>query len=156
MKLGEALALRADVQKRMHRMQALLVENATVQEGDTPPVQPVELLEELSRLHEEHERLVRRINRTNAGAVIALEDERLTLADAVVRRDRLAREAAMLRDLASHATPTRNRFLRTELKHVATLDVGDLHARADRLSRAHRELDTRMQQANWEVDVVER
>lgn len=57
MKLGEALALRADVQKRMHRMQALLVENATVQEGDTPPVQPVELLEELGRLHEEHERL---------------------------------------------------------------------------------------------------
>lgn len=62
MKLGEALALRADLQKRMNRMQALLRENATVQEGDVPVV---------------------------------------SATAAVVRRERLAREAAMLREVAS-------------------------------------------------------
>lgn len=155
MVLGEALALRADVQKRMNRVQALLLENATVQEGDVPAVSVGALLEEYGSLAAEHERLVRRINRTNMVAQIALGAGVVSLADAVVRRERLAREATMLRDVASQATPKRNRFLRTEVKHVPTIDVAAVLGQADRLSREHRELDTRMQQANWAVELIE-
>jgi len=155
MKLGEALALRADLQKRMNRVQALLNENATVQEGDVPVVSVSALLEEYHQLSAQHEALVRSINRTNVGAQLTVANEVLSLADAVVRRERLAREAATLREVASQATPGRNRLLRTEVKHVATVDVAGLLAQADALSREHRELDSRVQQTNWEVELVE-
>lgn len=155
MKLGEALALRADLQKRMNRVQALALENATVQEGDTPVVSAVALLGEYRQLAAEHEAIVRRVNRTNVAARLALGDEAMSLADAVVRRERLARIAAMLRDVAGHAAPRRSRFLHTEVKHVPTFDVAGVLAQADAASKEHRELDTRMQQANWEVELLE-
>jgi hypothetical protein len=154
-KLGEALALRADLQKRMNRVQAMALENATVQEGDTPAVSAAALLDEYRRLAAEHESIVRRINRTNLDARLTVGAETMSLADAVVRRERLARTASMLRDVAGHATPRQSRFLRTEVKHVPTIDVAGVLAQADGLSKEHRELDTRMQQANWEVELVE-
>lgn len=155
MKLGEALALRADLQKRMQQAQKLLLENATLQEGDAPTVDPVGLLEQYRVLAEDHERTVRQINRTNAAAHIVVEAEPMSLADAVVRRERLARHAGVLRDLTTRAMPERNRFLRTEVKHVPAFDVTAILAQTDRLSREHRELDIRIQQANWEVELVE-
>jgi hypothetical protein len=155
MKLGEALALRADLQKRMHQVENLALENASVQEGDTPAVDPVALLAEYRRLAAEHEALVRRINRTNVGARIEAKGEALTLADAVVRRERLAREAKLLREVARGAMPSRNRYLRTEVKHVPAVDVQGVLADADRLSRAHRELDTLVQESNWQVEMIE-
>jgi hypothetical protein len=79
----------------------------------------------------------------------------MSLADAVVRRGRLARHAGVLRDLTARAMPERSRFLRTEIKHVPAFDVAAVMAEADRLSREHRELDTTIQRANWEVDVID-
>ncbi|NIU79517.1 MAG: hypothetical protein GWN71_40070 [Gammaproteobacteria bacterium] len=114
---------------------------------------PDRLLEEYRALAKEHEAIVRRINRTNPGARIEFRDEPMSLADAVIRRERLAREAALLRDLAHRATPKANRFLHTEVKHVPTIDIAGTIAEADRLSKEHRELDARIQRANWEVEL---
>jgi hypothetical protein len=153
MKLGELLALRADLQKRMHQVQKRLLDNATLQEGDAPTVDPVALLGQYRELSSEHETVVQRINRTNV-ATRVIGDETLTLSDAVLRRERLARHAGVLRELVDRAMPERNRFLRTEVKHVPAFDVAAVIAQADDLSRAHRELDTKIQQTNWEVDVT--
>ena len=155
MKLGELLALRADLQKRMQQVQHLLMENATLQEGDRPTIEPGVLLDQYARLADEHERTVRRINRINLGARVVIGGETMSLMDAVVRRERLARHAGVLRDLSARAMPERNRFLRTEVKHVPAFDVAGILAQADRLSRDHRELDTRIQEANWEIEVTE-
>ena len=153
MKLGELLSLRADFQKRMQQVQKLLLDNATLQEGDSPTIDPAELLEQYRALAAEHEEIVRRINRANMAAQIVVDGEALALADAVVRRERLARHAGVLRELSARAMPERNRFLRTEVKHVPAFDVSAVLGQADRLSRQHRELDTRIQQANWEIEV---
>jgi hypothetical protein len=155
MKLGEALALRADLQKRMHQMQARLFDNATVQEGDAPAIEPRALLDEYRAIANQHEDLVRGINRTNLGVRITVDGQELTLTDAVVHRERIAREAGLLRELASRAAPTQNRYLRSELKHVPTIDVAGVLAEADGLSTAHRELDTHIQQANWDAELIE-
>lgn len=153
MKLGELLALRADLQKRMHQVQKRLLDNATLQEGDAPTVDPAALLGQYRELSAEHEDVVQRINRANV-ATRVIGDATLTLADAVLRRERLARHAGVLRELVDRAMPERNRFLRTEVKHVPAFDVAAVIAQADELSRAHRELDTKIQQTNWEVDVT--
>lgn len=155
MKLGEVLSLRADLQKRMQQVQKLLLENATLQEGDTPAVDPTALLEQYRELSDEHERVVRRINRANIAARLVVDSEEMSLADAVVRRERLARHAGVLRDLTARAMPERSRFLRTEVKHVPAFDVSAILAQADRLSRQHRELDTQIQQINWLTEMTE-
>jgi hypothetical protein len=43
-KLGEALTLRADVQKRIAQLGGRLQASAVVQEGDKPPKDPARLL----------------------------------------------------------------------------------------------------------------
>src|SRR5579883_1432346 len=50
MKLNEALALRADTQKRVMQLRERLRTSALVQEGEAPPEDPRELLAELDRL----------------------------------------------------------------------------------------------------------
>ncbi|MCK1815621.1 hypothetical protein MTQ13_15260 [Streptomyces sp. XM4011] len=45
--------------------------------------------------------------------------------------------------------------LRSELKMLSALPVAELRDRADRLAREVREIDVRIQRANWEVDLLE-
>ena len=47
MKLAEALANRADLQRRIEQMRGRLQKSALVQEGESPPEKPEELLEEM-------------------------------------------------------------------------------------------------------------
>src|ERR687897_535633 len=85
MKLAEALANRADLQKRIEQMRGRLQKSALVQEGESPPEDPQKLLEETETLVSEFEGYVRRINRTNVSATLA--DGETTLTDALARRD---------------------------------------------------------------------
>ncbi len=64
MKLGEALARRSDLQKRLAQLGVRLRESAVVQEGNEPPESPGELLGEVDRLADELERLITVINQT--------------------------------------------------------------------------------------------
>ena len=49
MKIAEALALRADLQKHLEQLKQRLVKNARIQEGDRPEEDPVELQSELEK-----------------------------------------------------------------------------------------------------------
>ena len=64
MKIAEALALRADLQKRLEQLKQRLVKNARIQEGDKPEEDPVELQSELEKSAQELTLLIQRINRT--------------------------------------------------------------------------------------------
>src|SRR5260370_42233105 len=83
MKIAEALALRADLQKRMEQLKQRLVKNARIQEGDKPEEDPVELQAELEKSAQELSVLIQRINRTNAASQFG---ER-TLADDLAERE---------------------------------------------------------------------
>jgi hypothetical protein len=47
------------------------------------------------------------------------------------------------------------RQLRSELKMVTALPVAALRSQADELAREIRELDVRIQQSNWQFDLME-
>ncbi len=49
MKIAEALALRADLQRRLEQLKQRLVKNVRVQEGDQPAESPDELQTEFER-----------------------------------------------------------------------------------------------------------
>jgi len=155
MKLAEALALRGDAQKRFEQLRTRAQSNARYQEGEPPPEDAGELLAEADRVLVELEDLIRRINRTNAGTTI---EAGVTLTDALARRDVLRLRQSLysgLADAATGRTGSGARQLRSELRYLSALSVTDLRTTADGVAQEHRELDMKIQQANWEADLAD-
>lgn len=156
MKLAEALALRADAMRQIERLRSRIAASARFQEGEDPAEDSAALLAEVDQVIDQFEMLIRRINRTNATARL---DDGLTITDALARRDALRVRHSVVSSAADAAAganhPVMVRQLRSELKMLAALPVADLRAQADRVARDIRDLDVRIQRANWEVDLAE-
>ncbi len=156
MKLAEGLALRADASRRIEQLRTRIVANARFQEGEEPPEDARALLAEAGRALDELEDLIRRINRTNAAMRIGPEG---TITDALARRDVLRTRHSLVTAAADAAAGKSHagmgRQLRSELKMLAALPVAELRSQADDLARQVRELDVRIQQSNWEFDLMD-
>jgi hypothetical protein len=154
MKLAEALALRADAARRAEQLRARIAASARYQEGETPAEDAAVLLAEAGEVLGELELLIRRINRTNAATVI----EGGTLTDALARRDVLRMRHGVVTSAANAAAGEGQRGfrqLRSELKMLPALPVAELRGQADNLARQLREVDTRIQQTNWETELLD-
>ena len=152
MKLSEALIQRADAQKRLAQLRQRINQNALIQEGTDPAEDPNDLLKEMDRILAEFGDLVKRINRTNAATRF---DANRTLTDALADRDMLHTEHNVLAGLAQAAVHTYNRYTKSEVKYLSTVNVADLQKRIDDLARRIRELDTRIQEMNWQVNLFD-
>jgi hypothetical protein len=151
MKLAEALILRADLQKRIEQLRHRLTNNAKVQEGDVPAEKPEALLKEIEGSTAELEKLIKRINKTNS----ATEFEKgRTLTDALAERDVLLLRKGIYSGLVTAATVTQQLYSRSEIKFVATVNVGRTQKQADTLAKQYRELDAKIQEFNWKTDLA--
>jgi len=110
------------------------------------------LLGEVDRLITELTRLIRQINRTNT--TVRLDDGR-TIADAIADRDDLKLRHSILNGLIQSAVIRQDRFTKSEVRFQTTIDVAALQQRVDDLAQAYRELDTKIQAANWLFDLSE-
>lgn len=151
MKLAEALILRADAQRRIAQLRERLVRSSKIQEGEAPPENPQELLAELERVLAEYTDIIKRINRTNAATPFG---DGMTLTDALAERDTLTMERNILDGLIAGTAQPDFRYGRSEIKYVVTVSIADLQKRIDRLAQQHRELDTTIQQLNWQVELL--
>lgn len=152
MKLAEALAQRADLQKRIAQMDGRLKAACRVQEGDEPAEQPAALFEEFNRCIDELESLIRRINRTNQSVVLA---DGATIADKIALRDVLKMKVQQLQSLLSYLSERADRYTRQEIRYVNTVDVKEVRRKADDCSRRLRVTDCEIQSANWTYDLME-
>ena len=152
MKLAEALILRADCQKRIAQLKSRLLVNAKVQEGDAPAETPQELIAELERTSSELLDLIKRINRTNSATAFAGPG---TISDALAERDVLSLQRTAYAELAQMGAITQGRITRSEVKYVSTINVAEIRKRADELSKNYRDLDARIQELNWQTELVE-
>jgi chaperonin cofactor prefoldin len=152
MKLAEALILRADSQKRVEQLRQRLTRAARVQEGENPPENPQELMAELDQIFHEITTLITRINKTNAHTHLA---DNLTLADALANRDTLLLKRNVYNALVETAAYRQDRYSLSEIKFVSTVNVALIQAQVDQLSRQYRELDTKIQEANWKTELLD-
>jgi hypothetical protein len=150
MKLAEALILRADLQKRIEQLRERLKRNAQVQEGDRPAEKPETLITELEELTAQLQTLIRSINHTNCAARLG---DGMLIVDALARRDALNLLRSAYTDLVEAATVKGSRYSKSEVRFLPTVDVAATQKRIDGLAREHRELDARIQEANWRVDL---
>ncbi len=151
MKLAQALILRADTQKRLEQLKGRLLDNAKMQENERPSEDPKLLLKELDRLSDELFRLVLAINLTNS----SVKFEGASLTEMIAKKDTLSQKASVLRDFAKSASQKVDLYSNSEIKILSSVDVATLQKQIDELSKEIRELDMKLQEANWQVDLVE-
>ena len=151
MKLAVALMRRADAQRRIEQIKGRLLRNARVQEGDEPAEDLGELQVEFRQIAGELVELIQRINRTNMAAGL---NESMTIADALALRDVLRMRQGAYAELAVAAVINQTRHSRSEVRFVSAVNVADIQAQADTMAREARQLDERIQEANWLVDLA--
>ncbi|NED98578.1 DIP1984 family protein [Phytoactinopolyspora halotolerans] len=152
MKLAEALARRAELTTRFNELQKRATQSARFQEGEEPAEDARELLAESDRVADELEKLIRQINATN---LVTEVEPGITMTDALAKRDVLRKRRAFRSELADSGVARVDRWMRSEIKMVSAVDVRELRHEADRVAAELRALDTRMQEVNWNADLVE-
>ncbi|MDO5053871.1 DIP1984 family protein [Pasteurella oralis] len=147
MKLAEALMQRADAQRRLAQLNQRLQQNAKYQEGEKPAENPIELLMEYRQVADSLEKLVVQINLANNQITLS---NGMKMVEALAKRDRLKDEHSALIKLAEAALPEQDRYSRSEIKMLSSVDIKVIRKQADDLAKQHRELDILVQQANWQ------
>lgn len=150
MKLAEALIERSDLQTRIDAMQQRLMNNARVQDGETPAEDPLALMRELDAMSARVEELIRRINLTNAETEI----DGTSITALIAHRDCLTKKTGILRNFLAAASSLTQRASRTEIVIRSTVSVADLQKQVDELSREIRVTDTKIQAANWTTELI--
>ena len=150
MKIAEALQERSDLNRRIEELESRLTSNVLVQEGTDPNEAPGELFREMNECYARLEYLIARINLTNSQTVC----EGKTLTEMIARREILSRRIASYREVLEEASQNTYRAARTEIRILSTIDVKSFRKEADRMSRDLRELDNRIQQINWDTELL--
>lgn len=149
MKLAEALQERADLNRRIEQLRARLVNNALVQEGESPAESPEELLKELDECIARLEELMTRINLTNCRTVV----DGKTLTELIAEKDALTLKISSYRGLIDAASRAVPRATRSEIKIMSAVDVKALQKKTDEMSKQLRILDNTIQQTNWTTEL---
>lgn len=151
MKLAEALQERADLNRKLNRMEERLRCNVTVQEGEKPAEDPNALMEELDRDVQHLNRLIAQINLTNCMTVV----EGKTITEWISDRDCLKVQLSAYQDVVREASNLSGRATRTEIKILSAVNVREIQKKVDRLSGELRRVDNRIQSANWSSELIE-
>lgn len=151
MKLAEALILRADLQKRIEQIKNRLYNNVLTQEGELPSEDPVILLKEFVSSKKELTNIIKRINNTNNNTKF---NDQWMLSDALVERDALLEMRSIFSTSAERASAKQDRYSRTEIKYVSTIDIQEFQKQVDEISKEYRKLDTEIQGLNWNIDLI--
>ena len=150
MKLAEALLIRADQKKKLLSLRERIAQNVRIQEGETSAETADDLIAQAFALLKEHQLLTLQIDRANAKAKLA--DGR-QLADALAERETLVQQHSLLLAAIAATRQKADRYSYREIKWVVQVNVAALQKQADDLSAKLRELNARIQEANWQIDI---
>ncbi len=149
MKLAEALQARSDLNTRIAQLRVRILNNALVQEGESPAEKPDDLIKQLNACISELEDLIARINLTNSTASV----DGKTLTEWIAARDVLTVKLEIYRNLVNEASSMVSRARGTEIRIKPTVRVASLQKQVDQMSRDLRLINNRIQSANWTVDL---
>ncbi|OMJ09454.1 hypothetical protein AYI70_g10917 [Smittium culicis] len=150
MKLAEALIQRKDLSSDISDLKTRITNNSLVQEGTEPAEDPEALLLQLYDKLKRFESLVSRINYTNAITKL----DYITLNEALTKRDVLQLTYTNLSSISNHASSTVSRYSKTEILNKATIDVQKMRKKLDKIAEERRKLETKIQSANWTIDLL--
>lgn len=145
MTLAEALLERANIKSKISELRDRIDDNILVQEDSSPTEDPLQLMPELDSSIQKLEKLVSAINRTNSETVIDGE----SITSLIARRDMLNLKYEAYENFARTARKMSNRARGTEIKIVSCVDYNRVQSLLDKTAKDLRELDVKLQKANW-------
>lgn len=149
MKLATALTERSDIQRRIAELSKRLLNNAKVQEGDSPAEDPAAIMAELNSNMLRLEELITKINLTNSLAV----SNGKTMTELLAHRDCLMQKIRILRSFLDAASSKIDRYTKAEIKILSTVPVSDIQKDVDALSKKLREVNETIQELNWTTEI---
>lgn len=155
MKIAEGLITKADLEEKIYNFYNRARNNLLVQEGEEVQEDPIKLIKSLEEANKNLVELIAKIHKANSQSKLVDEDGNpmnITIQEALARKEGLVSMASKVRDLAESATP-QNRYSKSEIKIIATVDAKVLQAKADKFSKEARNLDIAIQKTNWLVDL---
>ena len=150
MKLAEALSIRKDLQTRIEQLKVRIINNVRIQEGEQPAEEPTDLMKDLDSCLKQLEELIYRINVTNMHA----KSGDKTLTQLMAERDVLTKRVQVLREVFDQASSSSERYSRSEIKYVTTIDVKAMGKQLDKLSSQLRSLDVEIQSINFATELM--
>ncbi|MBQ4381263.1 MAG: DIP1984 family protein [Oscillospiraceae bacterium] len=150
MKLAQALTERSEIQKKVEELSTRLSNNAKVQEGEKPSEDPQALVTELNSALDRLEFLMARINLTNSKTLA----DGVTVTELIARRDCLKKRLGIMRGFLDRASSRVDRYSKTEIRIVATVDVAELQRQLDQVSKELRQTDEKIQELNWTTELM--
>ena len=150
MKLAEALQERADINRNIEQLKKRLNNNVLVQEGEQPAEDPEKLKQELDNSLERLTYLIAHINQTNCETKIDGE----TLTELIAKKDTLLLKLSVYKDIVYSGSQTSYRARNTEIKIKSAISVSGWQTEIDRLSKELRLLDNKLQETNWNTDLI--
>ena len=151
MKLAEALQERADINRNIEQLKNRLNNNVLVQEGEKTAEDPGKLKQELDASIERLAYLISHINLTNCQTKVGGR----TLTELIATKDALALKIRVYKDIVYAGSQTSYRARNTEIKIKPAIVVTDWQAEVDVMSKELRLLDNKLQESNWNTDLIE-
>lgn len=151
MKLAEALSRRAALMDKVRQLKVRLDDCIKIQEGDTPIETPEEVIAELDKTLDSLRRLIYCINITNTRT----EVDGRNITSMLAERDTLKLRVTTLADSLKHLTEREDRYNRSEIRYVRTVDAGEFRKLYDRCASQLRQLDLKIQSIGWMTDLIE-
>ena len=151
MKLAEALQERADLNRRIKQLEERLDDNMLVPEGDCSTESVPAMKEELDAALDRLAWLIARINLTNS----TVKADGRTLTELIAEKDACTLKLRIYRDLLKTARSGAFRVRGTDIKIEPTIAVAKWQAEVDRMAKQLRLLDNRLQQCNWDTELIE-
>ena len=150
MKLAVALQERADINRNIEQLKKRLNNNVLVQEGEQTAEDPEKLKQELDNSLERLTYLIAHINQTNCETKIDGE----TLTELIAKKDTLLLKLSVYKDIVYSGSQTSYRARNTEIKIKSAISVSGWQTEIDRLSKELRLLDNKLQETNWNTDLI--
>lgn len=151
MKLAEALQERADLNRNFEQLQSRLNNNVLVQEGEEPAEDPQKLKEMLDESIARLAYLIKCINQTNCQTII----DGKSLTELIAQKDALSLKIHAYKDIVYTAAQSVYRARNTEIKIKQTINVASWQAEIDQMAKNLRLLDNKLQENNWQTDLIE-
>ena len=151
MKLAEALQERADINRNIEQLKNRLKNNVLVQEGEKTAEEPEKLKHELDMAIERLVYLISRINLTNSQMRVSGQ----TLTELIAKRDALSLKIQTYKDTVNAGSQISYRARNTEIKIKPAIVVMDWQAEIDNMAKELRLLDNKLQESNWNIDLME-
>jgi len=150
MKLAEALSIRSDMKQRIHELENRLHRCMIVQVGDNPPEDPDELISAIDRSYSELQHLIEAIDLTNSQTFL----EGRNLSSWLSQRNICLEHRNILLKIIEQAATGQRRVSRNEVRFISTIKVARLQKQADDMAKMFREIDLKLQSANWSVELL--